>query len=47
MDFDVNVNLRGFIDCDECPIDELLNCFETLINENAGIDIKIRRLEDA
>ncbi len=47
MDFDVNVNLHGFIDCDKCSIDELLNCLETLINENAGIDIEIRRLSNA
>ena len=48
MNFDVNVNLKGYIDDPNCSIDELLTMLEEVLNESCGsFDIKIRRLEDA
>ena len=48
MDFDVNVNLKGYIDDSDCSIDELLMLLEEVLNKSCGsFDIKIRRLENA
>lgn len=48
MNFDVNVNLKGYIDDPNCSINELLTMLEEVLNESCGsFDIQIRRLEDA
>ena len=48
MEFDMNVNLKGYVDgVEECSEDDLLKMFQVLMNTFAGIEIKLRRLEDA
>ena len=49
MEFDMNVNLKGYVDgVEECSEDDLLKMIQVLINNTfAGIEIKLRRLEDA